>query len=160
MWNRGKYLIDCKREHGGVFTFCPSSNWEEMNPDQFWPLFTVSWNLIKHLGKICLIGRPPKRRSRRLNVLRGMESSRSAVTNDWHSVVPAPPPPPLSAVDWTVARGQGISRNPCVTREALTKMSTLQRNLTPSTVYSRHTLPPAFGLVTGSRLKRKEDAAL
>lgn len=56
-----------------------------------------------------------KQHSRYLNILRGMKSSCSALSNDWHDVPPAPPP---------LCRGldggqrQGVSRNPCVTREA------------------------------------------
>lgn len=129
--------------------------WTPTVRDQF--LIGQQFPLIKHLGKICPIGRPQKHRSRRLNVLRGMESSRSAVTNDWHGVVPAP------SLQWIGRRPEDkVSQGIPVSPEKLwrsvrthTKMNTLQENLTPSTIYSRHTLPPALGLVMGSWLQRR-----
>jgi len=112
-----------------------------------WAQFLIghSFIQIKHRGK-SRIGFW-ERHSHCLNVLSGMNSRRSEMWSTWCCL--------LSAVDWTVARGRSVSRNPCVTRGALAHTHThTTRCRQPHTQFcllKAHT--SSFGLVMGPCLK-------
>ena len=136
-WNRGKYLVGFRLHSGGFVHFSTLQTvrriyslflfwfewwgsfclWQKENTvglfldrkifsesDYYWaPTARDSFQKTLEAPQ-SLFERPQ----------RDKEQRRSAGTHDWHGVVPP------SAVDWTVARGQGISRNPCVTRDGYT----------------------------------------